>query len=1197
MGRRLALEETKAAAATANQQVAKPSRHPHHVLELQRSAGNRAVGRLLGSVQPKVMVGHARDPAERQADEVADQVVRFLQRGAADPRDARRQPISSAAVAAPAPVVGLEGGALDADTESSLGAALSGGRRLDEANRCSMERAFGVDFGAVRLHTGTRAAALNARLQASAFTIGRHIFFRGAAPDPNRRSSQALLAHELAHTVQQGMSPVRRSAQTAQRHEPDGGTLFGLVESVAPLAGVDPAQVALHTDTAAAARARSARSPAVTRGSDVFVDLDRVAPASPYARGVLAHEVYHVAQAKSPAPSGPSPSLLAAELEAQGAAIAIEAGRRPPPPRHAVRGGTQLCYHSAKDLVVALQAELRARPGRGYRALSKAQKTALGPDPYGVREAPDAPAFLKSYDYAALQPEQLSAFFGAIDLTQEAPAQKSDLAPNQLARDASKVTTGATGRKIPHQAHAIWLGGPLKNVDFMNNVADTAARYPDWDFLVWSNVSRAVFDQVRQQPVPAVGPDPLIDVRAMRTWAQDARVKIVSVDEVFSGKNAMGLEAFYKSEEAKQMGPGFAGASDILRVEILKRFGGVYCDGDNVIGDGLAEAVQVVADSDKGLGVADMAGRLNNSAFISDRGNAFWTPMQQVMAANYEKNQRELLGRERERMLRMEVMARTGPGGALQKALTDEGITVENAGIPEAAVHVESAASWVIPGGSQPLAGDVAGPAGFQPRDLAVATGGVNVAGPHEALAPAADNADDLSMLQAAKLAVSTLVRELRNRPGNLHLPVVEPAIRRQKQPDLVYMAVLETIADMPKEAARTTSATMNNIALPREALDLLFRSGRFPNLRPNLHEAANFGNHSFIQYCISNDLIADHGAANEYAVDTFAGTDFRQSELVGKTGWSALQFAVNKGDKTAVLQLLATSDVRPHPLVNPVGESLVHRALMRKQVEIAGWLVEAGAQLNAEPLPLRTVAQPKYGYSPAERTSAVQVLVTAGGVIPATTVDKVDKDGYSALTQAVETTDVSYVRYLLNTLHATWKPAEDAVLARLIGLEKPFADLVAIAQEAGMTHVLEDAALSSGSPNANEVLSRLADLRRPLPLRGAHDPSAAGRQAARFGGKALSTHKDAYKHQPAAGHETEFLLKGLAYANDHIQGGKVKSGDQHRVKGWITGIRVVRSSVGGDQSVNQRSQAAQRTIALCDHVLGQMQRLLKVTA
>src|SRR6202008_4626794 len=49
------------------------------------------------------------------------------------------------------------------------------GAPLDAATRSDMEPRFGVDFGAVRVHTGERARSATEAIGALAFTLGRHI--------------------------------------------------------------------------------------------------------------------------------------------------------------------------------------------------------------------------------------------------------------------------------------------------------------------------------------------------------------------------------------------------------------------------------------------------------------------------------------------------------------------------------------------------------------------------------------------------------------------------------------------------------------------------------------------------------------------------------------------------------------------------------------------------------------------------------------------------------------------------------------------------------------------------------------------------------------------------------------------------------------------------------------------------------------
>lgn len=67
-----------------------------------------------------------------------------------------------------------------------------------------MESRFGYDFSQVRLHTDRRAAESALGKQARAFTSGNEIVFGREQYAPRTVSGQRLLAHELAHVVQQG---------------------------------------------------------------------------------------------------------------------------------------------------------------------------------------------------------------------------------------------------------------------------------------------------------------------------------------------------------------------------------------------------------------------------------------------------------------------------------------------------------------------------------------------------------------------------------------------------------------------------------------------------------------------------------------------------------------------------------------------------------------------------------------------------------------------------------------------------------------------------------------------------------------------------------------------------------------------------------------------------------------------------------
>ncbi|MEU6036012.1 DUF4157 domain-containing protein [Actinomadura sp. NPDC047616] len=96
---------------------------------------------------------------------------------------------------------------------NTLVAALSGashgrtGRPLDPATRALMEARFGHDFGAVRVHDGPAAARSAADLDAAAYTVGHSVVLGGDGYAPGTAAGRRVLAHELAHVVQQAPQP------------------------------------------------------------------------------------------------------------------------------------------------------------------------------------------------------------------------------------------------------------------------------------------------------------------------------------------------------------------------------------------------------------------------------------------------------------------------------------------------------------------------------------------------------------------------------------------------------------------------------------------------------------------------------------------------------------------------------------------------------------------------------------------------------------------------------------------------------------------------------------------------------------------------------------------------------------------------------------------------------------------------------
>jgi hypothetical protein len=152
-------------------------------------------------VQSKPAVGRADDPAEHEADELAGKAVAG---DAAVPGQGAARTVPAAARAAwvlPA----------------------SSGRALDPATRGAMEQSFGADFTGVHVHTGAAAAHAAKSLSAHAFTIGSDIAFGAGRYLPGTSSGMSLIAHELAHVIQQrGTAPA-----TIRRQSGNTGGGFG----------------------------------------------------------------------------------------------------------------------------------------------------------------------------------------------------------------------------------------------------------------------------------------------------------------------------------------------------------------------------------------------------------------------------------------------------------------------------------------------------------------------------------------------------------------------------------------------------------------------------------------------------------------------------------------------------------------------------------------------------------------------------------------------------------------------------------------------------------------------------------------------------------------------------------------------------------------------------------------------------------
>ncbi len=196
------------------------------LIALQRSAGNRASTSLLqhGTPAPVSPPGlPALVPAPIETDEVeADQLASRIDAVVANPPAPRSDRGDAAPGSPPTPP----------ETPSGLSQPL----------REWLERFTGHDLSDVRIRADARAAQDAERLGAEAFTQGKDIFFAAGMYAPGTRRGARLVAHEVAHTVQQAQAgapgPQLQPAKTSTAAETAQGAVY-TIPNVGGLAEVE----------------------------------------------------------------------------------------------------------------------------------------------------------------------------------------------------------------------------------------------------------------------------------------------------------------------------------------------------------------------------------------------------------------------------------------------------------------------------------------------------------------------------------------------------------------------------------------------------------------------------------------------------------------------------------------------------------------------------------------------------------------------------------------------------------------------------------------------------------------------------------------------------------------------------------------------------------------------------------------------
>ncbi len=163
---------------------------------------------------------------ERLASRAQRQAGQHARRGRAAPAPAPASNVSPTTLSTWGMRAEAQGGRWENQAEEAAGRLLAGERGL--ARRLSptapaappgltgspglplpawlrrdLETGFGADLSALRVHVDAEAAAAAASYGALGFTAGRDVYFAAGAFQPDRETGYRLLAHEVAHVLQQ----------------------------------------------------------------------------------------------------------------------------------------------------------------------------------------------------------------------------------------------------------------------------------------------------------------------------------------------------------------------------------------------------------------------------------------------------------------------------------------------------------------------------------------------------------------------------------------------------------------------------------------------------------------------------------------------------------------------------------------------------------------------------------------------------------------------------------------------------------------------------------------------------------------------------------------------------------------------------------------------------------------------------------
>ncbi len=206
---------------------------PFQKNKLQMKSGNGPI------IYPKLKIGQPSDKYEKEADAVANQVMKLGDNNTMQmqpigeeeelmqpklrmqPIEEEEEPIQMKCAACEKEEEILQpksddGSVTTPSIERQIHSSKGSGTNLPESSNQFMSRAIGADFSGVKIHTDSNAVQMNRQLQARAFTFGSDIYFNSSEYSPESSNGKSLLAHELTHVVQQS-GAVNRLIQCDRR--------------------------------------------------------------------------------------------------------------------------------------------------------------------------------------------------------------------------------------------------------------------------------------------------------------------------------------------------------------------------------------------------------------------------------------------------------------------------------------------------------------------------------------------------------------------------------------------------------------------------------------------------------------------------------------------------------------------------------------------------------------------------------------------------------------------------------------------------------------------------------------------------------------------------------------------------------------------------------------------------------------------